>query len=131
MKQEQAVVDIHITDSRASLAISGHIGQFIVLAKSLPIAGGADTAGNIIFLAHNVVPNTVYGMDISRIPCQCGHICHACIHISGTDSMSHSLILLHYRLVCLTVCICAGGMSALVQKEFGLIQVFLLPRYQI
>ena len=131
MKQEQAVVDIHITDSRASLTISGHIGQFIVLAKSLPIAGGADTAGNIIFLAHNVVPDTVDGMDISRIPCQCGYICHTCIHIGSANSMSHSLILLHYRLVRLTVCICAGGMSALVQKEFCLIQVFLLPRYQI
>ena len=44
--------------------------------------------------------------------------------------MSHGLILLHYRLVRLTVFICAGGVSTLVQKEFGLIQIFLLPCYQ-
>ena len=69
-------------------------------------------------------------MDISRIPCQCGHICHACIHIGGTDSMSHGLILLHYWLVRLTVFIRTGSISALVQKEFGLIQIFLLPCYQ-
>ena len=131
MKQEQAVVDIHITDSRASLAISRHIGQFIVFAESLSVAGRPDAAGNIIFLAYNIIPDTVDGMNISRIPGQCGNVCHTGIHISGTHGMSHRLILFRYRLMRLAVFIRTAGMSPLVKEEFCLIQVFLLPRYQI
>ena len=70
-------------------------------------------------------------MDISRVSRQCGYICHTCIHIGSANSMSHSLILFHYRFMRLTVFIRTGSISALVQKEFGLIQIFLLPCYQV
>lgn len=45
--------------------------------------------------------------------------------------MSHRLILFRYRLMRLAVFIRTAGMSPLVKEEFCLIQVFLLPRYQI
>ena len=45
--------------------------------------------------------------------------------------MAYSLILLNYRLVRLVILVLAGGLALVVQEQFGLIQVFLVTRYQI
>ena len=103
MQQEEAVIDIHITDSRTGFAVSRHIRQFVVGSESLAVAGGSDTAGNVEFLAYNVVPNAVDGMYIRCVSCQGCHICHAGIHIGGTHGVSYCFVLFDDRFVCLAV----------------------------
>ena len=101
MEEEETVVDINITDGSTSLAVSTHVWQIIVRSESLTIVSGSDTASDIEFLAYDVVPDAVDGVDISGIASEGGYICHAGIHIGGTYGMSHSLILLQYRFVAL------------------------------
>lgn len=45
--------------------------------------------------------------------------------------MSDRLILFDDRFVGLTVFVFSGSITALIQKEFGLIEVFLITGYQI
>ena len=70
-------------------------------------------------------------MYIRSITRQRRNIGHAGIHISRPDSMSDRLILLDNRFVGLTVFVFSGSITALIQKEFGLIEVFLITDYQI
>lgn len=70
MKEEETMVDVDIADGCASLAISRHIRQFIILAECLAIACGANAACDIILLSNNIVPDSVYSLDISGITCE-------------------------------------------------------------
>ena len=101
MEKEESVVDINIADSRAGLAVGTHVRQLVVLAESLTIVGGSDTASDIEFLAHDVVPDTVDGVDIGSIAGEGCYICHAGIHIGGTYGMTYCFVLLQYWFVTL------------------------------
>ena len=47
MEQELTIVDIYITYSSTSFAISAHVRQLIVFAKGFAMRGCTDTAGDI------------------------------------------------------------------------------------
>ena len=70
-------------------------------------------------------------MHISSIACKCRNICHVGIHICSTHCMSDSFILFYNWLMCLTICIPSGSISALIQKEFCHIKISLFTRYKI
>ena len=101
MEKEETVVDINIADSCAGFAVGTHIRQLVVHAESLAVVGGSDSSGDVELLAHDVVPDTVDGVDIGSITGEGCYICHTCIHIGGTYGMAYSLILLQYRFVAL------------------------------
>ena len=67
MEEEETVVDINIADSCAGFAVGTHVRQLVVLAESLAVVGGPDTSGDVEFLAHDVVPDAVDGVDIGGI----------------------------------------------------------------
>ena len=128
MQQEQAVVDIHITDGCTRLAIGAHVRQLVVRAKSLAIAGRPNAARDIHLLLNNVLPDAVDGMNISRVARQGSHIGHSRIHIGGPDCVAHGLVLLHHGFVRLTVTVLDMRLSAVVEQELCLVQIFLLAR---
>ncbi len=101
VEEEETVVDIHVADSSTSLAICRHIGKFVVCAECFTVACGTDTAGDIVFLAYNIIPDAVDGVDIGGVACESGDIRHTGIHISGTHGMTYSLILIDDRFVSL------------------------------
>ena len=70
-------------------------------------------------------------MDIGRVPRQGRHVRHAGIHIRGPHGVSHGFVLLHHGFVRLAVLVAAGSVSALVEEELGLIQVFPVARHEI
>ena len=131
MEQEQSVVNIHITDGGTRLTVGTHIWQFIILAKSLAIRGGADTTGDIEFLCDDVVPDSIDGLDIVLVASKCSHISHTGIHISSTDGMTYGLILLNNGLMSLRVVVHNCGLATIVEEELGLVEVFLIASNQI
>ena len=131
MEQEQAVVDIDIADGGASLAIGAHVGQLVVFAKRLAVGSGADAAGDIEFLADDVVPDAVDGVDVRLVARQGSHVGHARIHVGSPHGVPHRLVLFHNGLVCLRIVVGDGGLAPIVEEELGLVEVFLLSRHQI
>ncbi len=131
MKQEQAVVDIYIADCCASFAVGRHVGELIVLAECLAVAGGTDTAGDVVLLAYDVVPDLVDCVDVGRVAGKRSHIGHSGIHVGGTNCVTYSLILLHNRLVGLAVFVGAGGVASLVEEELCLVEIFLVAGHEI
>ena len=128
MQEKQTVVNVDVADGRARLAISRHVGQFIIRTESLAVGRSPDTAGDVILLAHNIVPNPVDGMDVSRIAREGCHIGHPGIHVSGPHGMPHGLILLHHGLVRLAVSVAPRSVAALVEEELRLVQILLVAR---
>ena len=131
MQEEQTVVDIDVADGRARLAISRHVGQFIIRTESLAVGRSPDTAGDVILLAHDIVPNPVDGMDVSRIAREGCHIGHPGIHVSGPHGMPYGFVLLHHGLVRLAVSVAPRSMAALVKEELRLVQVLAVARHDI
>ena len=103
MEQEETIVDIHVANGGAGLGIGTHIGQLIVGAEGFTVVRGSDAAGDIEFLADDVVPDAVDGVDVSRVAGERGNVGHARIHISGANGVTDSLVLINYRLVALRV----------------------------
>lgn len=124
MQQEEPVVYIYIADGRACLAVGRHVRQFEVCSESFAVSSSAYAAGNIVFHPHNIIPNPVDGLYVSRITGKSGNISHSGIHICRPDSMTHGLILLRYRLVGLTVGIAPRSTATFVEKECGLVEIF-------
>ena len=131
MQEKQTVVNVDVADGRARLAISRHVGQFIIRTESLAVGRSPDTAGDVILLAHDIVPNPVDGMDVSRIAREGCHIGHPGIHVSGPHGMPHGLILLHHGLVRLAVSVAPRSVAALVEEELRLVQILLVARHDI
>ena len=131
MEQEQAIVDIYITNGGACLAICRHIWQFIVLAEGLSGGCRTNTSSDVHLLAHNVFPYTVDGLDVRLVASKGSHISHTGIHICGTHGVSHSLILLKHWQVTLTVLALKLRLSAIVEQELCFIKVFLLASQHI
>ena len=131
MQEKQTVVDVDVADGRARLAISRHVGQFIIRTESLAVGCSPDTAGDVILLAHDIVPNPVDGMDVSRIAREGCHIGHPGIHVSGPHGMPHGFVLLHHGLVRLAVSVAPRSVAALVEEELRLVQILLVARHDI
>ena len=53
------------------------LGRLIILAESLTVACCADTAGDIIFLPYDIIPDAVYSLDICGVACEGCHVSHA------------------------------------------------------
>ena len=131
MEEEQTVVHIDLCNSSTRLAVGRHVRQLVVLPEGFADVGGSHTTSNVVFLAHDVFPNAVNGMDISRVARQGSHIRHTRIHVAGADGVPHSLVLLNHRLVRLAVFILSRGISAFVEEELRLVEVLLVARNQI
>ena len=131
MEEEQTVVHIDLCDGGTRLAIGRHVRQLVVLPEGLADVGGSHTAGNVVFLAHDVFPNAVNGVDISRVARQGSHIRHTRIHVAGADGVPNCLILLNHRLVSLAVFILTRGISAFVEEKLRLIEVLLVAGNQV
>ena len=93
MEQEETIVYIYVADGCTGFAISAHVWQLIVLAESLAVAGSTNTTGDVEFLAHNIVPDAVDGVNVGCVAGEGGYIGHSRIHIGGTHGVSHSLVL--------------------------------------
>ena len=131
MEEEETVVDINIADSCAGFAVGTHVRQLVVLAESLAVVGSSDTSGDIELLAHDVVPDTVDGVDIGGIAGEGSYISHTGIHIGGTNSMTYSLVLLQNRLVALRIFLFDGSLSTIVEEELCLFEIFLVACSEI
>ena len=126
MEKEETVVDINIADSCAGFAVGTHVRQLVVLAESLAIVGGSYTSGDVEFLAYDVVPDTVDGVDIGGIAGEGSYICHTSIHIGGTNGMTYSLVLLQNRFVALRVFLFDRCLATIVEEELSLFEIFLV-----
>ena len=129
MKQEKTIIHINTADSRTGFAIGGKIGQFVIITESLSLMTGADTTGDVHLLRNNIVPNPVDGLDVRAISRNGSHVCHARIHINSAYGMPHSFILLDDRFMRLAISIFPASVSACIQKEFSLIEVFTVARH--
>ena len=128
VQQEQAVIDVDIADGGACLAVRAHVRQLVVLAERLAVACGADAAGDVVFLTHDVVPDAVDGMDVGAVARKGCHIGHSGIHVCGTHGVAHGLVLLNDRFVGLGILVGARGVATLVEEELGLVEVFFCRR---
>ena len=108
--------------------------------------GGADTSGDVHFLAGDIVPKLLAGRIERFISCQPGNIRHTGIQINRTHRMSYSLILFPDRQVGLVVLIAqlilmaffhgfrmlrikiVRSGSTLIHKETAQIQIFVIAR---
>lgn len=70
-------------------------------------------------------------MDIGRIAREGCHVGHAGIHVGGAYGVTHGFVLFGYGFVGLAVSISPGGMSALVEEELGLLQIFSVARGKV
>ena len=144
MQQEKSIVEIHLGNGSTSLTIGTHVGQFIVFSESLPTAGCPHTTCDVELLAYNVFPDAVDGFDVTLVTCESCYICHTCIHVSCTDSVTHSFILFQDRFVALAILIqtvivascivesvrchppCCITFSTLIEEKLGHIQILLV-----
>ena len=131
MQQEKAIVHIYVTDGCAGFTIGRRIREFVIVAKSFSGVSCADAACDVDLLGDDVIPNLVNGFDIATITCNGRHICHAGIHIGGTDCVPDSFILFYNRFVRLAIGIFPTGISARIQKELGLVEIFLVTCHEI
>ena len=131
MEEEETVVDINIADSCAGFAVGTHVWQLVVLAESLAVVSCSDTSGDVEFLAHDIVPDAVDGVDIGCIAGEGSYISHTSIHIGGTNSMTYSLVLLQNRFVALRVFLFDGCLSTIVKEELSLVEIFLVACSEI
>ena len=113
------------------LVIGSEVRQFIVGTEGLAFMTGSHTACDVIFLGNNVVVDGINSLQISLITRQGSHISHTCIHISGTNSMSPSFLLVNHGLVALRIDVLDLCLATIVQQELGLVQVFLLASQHI
>ena len=131
MEQEETIVYIYVADGCTGFAICAHVWQLIVLAESLAVAGSTNTTGDIEFLAHDIVPDAVDGVDIGGVAGEGGYIGHSRIHIGGAHCVTHCLVLLQYRLVALRVFCLDLCLPTIVEEELCLIKIFLVSCDQI
>ena len=131
VQEEHPVIDIHVADGGAGLAVGAHVRKLVVLPEGFAAVRSPDAAGDVELLGHDVVPDPVDGVDIALVAGEGGHVGHAGIHVGGADGVSHGLALLQDREMRLVVLIPVLGLTALVQEELGLVQVFLLARGEI
>ena len=131
MKQEETVVHIHIADSRTSFAISGQVGEFVVVTECFACVTCTDTSGYINLFRDDVVPDFVNRFNIAAIAGDGCHICHAGIHINGTHGMSYGFILLYYGFVCLTVSVFPACVSTGIQEELCLIEILFISCHHV
>ena len=131
MKQEEPVVHIHITNGGTGLAVCTHIGQFVVLAEGLAIRSGADTASDIELLGDDIVPDGIDGLDVVFVASEGSHIGHTCIHVGRTNGMAYGLVLFDDGLVGLRIVVNDGGLTAVVEEELCLVEIFLVARHEI
>ena len=64
MEEEEAVVEVDLCDGGARLAVGTHVGQFVVGSEGFAAGCCAHTACDVVFLAYDVVPDAVDGIDI-------------------------------------------------------------------
>jgi len=131
VEQEQAVVHVDIAYRGACLVVGTHVGKLVVLAESLAAARGADAAGDIEFLGHDVVPDTPDGLDIVGIAGEGGHVGHARVHVCRPHGMAHGLVLLDDGQVALRVFLLDGGLATIVEEELSLVEILLVARGEI
>ena len=93
MEEEESVVHIDIADGCAGLIVSAHVRQLIVGSEGFAVACGADATRDIELLRYDIVPDAVYGMDVSRVTGQRCHISHTGIHVCGTYGMADGFAL--------------------------------------
>ncbi len=133
------MVPENIGDGRARFGVGRGVGQFIIFAKSLPPVQRADAAGQIKFLGDYILPDAIQGFNIVSITRLSGYIGHTTVHIGRPDGVAHSLILVHHRFVVLHIAgmavigikLPSVGMAALIQKELGKLEIFLLTGYMV
>ena len=131
MQQEQTVVHIDITDGGTGFAVGAHIRQLIILSEGLAAGSSTYASGDVEFLANDIIPDSINSLDIAFVARQRCHIGHTGIHIGSTNGMPHSLSLLYYRQMTLTVFGLYLRLSTIVEQELCEVQVFLLACCQI
>ena len=87
---------------------------------------GTYTTCKIVFLANDVLENTVDDLHIGRILGQGSHIGNTGIHIAGTNSMTYRLFLLQDRSLALRIWVADMGLATIVEQILSLIQILLL-----
>ena len=87
---------------------------------------GTYTTCKIVFLANDVLENTVNHLHIGRILGQGSHIGNTGIHISGTNCMTNSLFLLQDRSLALRIWVADMSLATIIEQILSLIQILLL-----
>ena len=87
---------------------------------------GTYTTCKIVFLANDVFKNAVDHLHIGRIFGQGSHICYTGIHISSTNSMTYSLLLLQDRSLALRIWVADMSLATIIEQILSLIQILLL-----
>ena len=85
-----------------------------------------DTAGEVVFVGDDVVPDAVDGIDVGLFAGERGDIGHAGIHITGAHGVSYGLVLLHDGLMALAVEVVAGCLAPVVEEVLGEVEILLL-----
>src|SRR6218665_1107676 len=129
MIEKQAVIPVYIGDRGTCLIVSRHVRQLVRLTKSLSVSCSAYPSRYVDFFSNNIFPDIINGFAIGNIFCQCGDVCHACVHIGRAHGMSYGFMLVGYLAVCLVVFVFSR--AAYIEKEFSGIEVFLITRYLV
>ena len=61
------MVPVVVAHGGAGFVVGAHVGQFVVGAEGLARGARADAAGDVQFLAGDVVPDLVERVDVGRI----------------------------------------------------------------
>ena len=125
MKEEHAVVHIHVADCCAGFAVGAHVGKLKILPEGLSGICGADSARDVELLGNDVVPDAVYCIDISLVSGEGGDVGHSGIHVGGPYGMTHGFVLFKHGKMGLVIFVAVFSLSALVQEELGFVQVLL------
>ena len=92
------------------------VRQLVVVAVRFAAAARAAAAGQVIFLADDVVPDLRDGVHVALVAGERGDVGHARVHVVGADGVPDGFVLLDDGLVRLAVGI-AGTVFRLVFEE--------------
>ena len=112
-------------DGGAGFGIGGVIGQVIGVGEGFAVVGGADAAGDVELLVHDVVPQPVAGRQEGIILGQPCHVRHAGIQVHRAHRMTHGLVLLADGLPRLVIIRVGGGFRPPAPFLFGAEAFFL------
>ena len=87
---------------------------------------GSHSTSDIVFLRYDIVIDGINSFQVILVTCQCCHVSHTGIHITGTDSMPPCLRLLNDGFVTLRIEVTTTRLATVVQQELRFIKIFLL-----
>ena len=131
MEHKHTLVQIDLGYCGASLVVCSPVREFIVGTEGFSVVASPNSAGDVILLCHDVVPDGINSIHVILLSCQGCNISHTCIHIACTHCVTPGFPLIHYGQVALAVLVLDFCLSAVVKEILGLVEILLLPCQQI